>query len=71
MGRRLASQQETESRYQQVIFWLARCNKRCVTGISAGPQHFAIYINDLDEGTKGMVAKFADDLKIGRKVSCE
>ena len=36
-----------------------------------GTQPFAICINDLDEEIKYMVAKFADDTKIGRKVSCE
>ena len=33
------------------------------------PQHFTIYINDLDEGTEGMVAKFAADTKMGGKVN--
>ena len=27
---------------------------------------FTIYINDLEEGTEGIVAKFADDTKICR-----
>ena len=31
-----------------------------------GPQLFTIYINDLEHGTEGMVAKFADDTKIRR-----
>ena len=35
------------------------------------PQHFTIYINDLDEGTEGMVAKFAADTKIAEKANCE
>ena len=33
---------------------------------SVGPQLFTIYINDLEEGTEGTVAKFAGDTKICR-----
>ena len=40
-------------------------------GLVLESQLFTIYINDLGEGTEGMVAKFADDTKIGRKVNCE
>lgn len=28
---------------------------------------FAIYVNDMDEGTKDVIAKFTDDIKIGRR----
>ena len=35
-------------------------------GLVLGPQFFTIYINDLKDGTEGMVAKFADDTTICR-----
>ena len=27
---------------------------------------FTLYVNDLDDGTDGLVAKFADEMKTGR-----
>jgi len=39
------------------------------SGVSVlGPQIFTIYKNDLDEGIEGMVVKFADSIKIDKKL---
>ena len=38
-------------------------------GSVLGPQFFTTYINDLEEGTEGNVAKFVDDTKICRGTS--
>ena len=35
-------------------------------GSVLGPQLSTVYINDLENGTEGMVSKFADDTKIYR-----
>ena len=37
-------------------------------GSVLGPILFVVYINDLEEGVTGKILKFADDIKLFRKV---
>lgn len=63
MGRRLAGQQETKSRHKLVFFWLKGCNEWVSQGSVMKPEHFTIHAYNLDEGTQGMAAEFADEAK--------
>ena len=40
-------------------------------GFALGSQLFTLYINDLEDGTKGTISKFEDDTKLGGRVSYE
>ena len=40
-------------------------------GSVLGIQLFTLYINDLEEGTKCIISKYADDTKLGETVDCE
>ena len=57
--------------HKWVISELTKCNKWSATEISAGASTIYKQLNDLDEGTECMLAKAADETKIGRTVSCE
>ncbi len=60
--------------FKRKVFVLERGNKWCTAGLSVGPHYVpGIYINDINDsiGNESYMNKFADDVKIQRKVTTE